>query len=544
MKKLQIITILITLLSSMIVYVPRASAGLIIKLPSNLGLSTNLVGHWTMDDADIYWENGTMRDASGNGNTGSFAGAMSTTTAPAIGRLGQALKFDGSNDTIQTPSIDLSSTNVVTVSFWALSNDFSSTDRDEFIEHSPTVVSNVGFDFHYFETQCGGDGSGFIVIGHKGNVGLNTSCYTPPSARVWHHYAAIYNFGVTDPETSLYIDGVLQTATSFPQVNENTGNFGNFVLNIGARNNASNWCDCQMDDVRIYSRALSPSEIRRLYNIGGTLKIGKTDTPSLTSGLVGHWTMDGGDIYESGTKEVDKRGQGNYGTISSGVTPTIGRIGQALNYPPGGNENYYVQVANEANFDFDNSSTFSFSAWIYRNNSGSDMGLFNKQQASADYPGIDFFAENSNNRLSFILAANVPGGCSADCLYVITPANSLTNRAWHHVVVTYSGTGIASGVHIYIDGVDQVLGVNVNTLSSSILNNAQLYIGSKPPGCCDFDGKIDDARVYNRVLSTSEIRRLYNMGGTLKIGKTDTTSLTSGLVGHWTMDDADIYWEN
>ncbi|NLE07060.1 MAG: hypothetical protein GX627_00350, partial [Parcubacteria group bacterium] len=59
-----------------------AEAGLILQVPSSLGLSTGLVGHWTFDNKDIY--NTTVLDKSGNGNNGTNNGATKT-----IGKLGQ-----------------------------------------------------------------------------------------------------------------------------------------------------------------------------------------------------------------------------------------------------------------------------------------------------------------------------------------------------------------------------------------------------------------------------------------------------------------------
>jgi hypothetical protein len=59
------------------------------------------------------------------------------------------------------------------------------------------------------------------------------------------------------------------------------------------------------------------------------------------------------------------------------------------------------------------------------------------------------------------------------------------------------------------------------------------------------DGKIDDVRIYNRVLSNDEIKRLYKIGSTLKFGSPNSSgSLSQGLVGWWTMDGADTSLNN
>src|SRR3989344_771986 len=114
-RKIGPILFLIAILGSMIVTPPARAAAVINKLPSSLGLATNLVGHWTMDGKDINWSANTMTDKSGNGNTGTITN-MSTTTSPTIGKLGQGLRFDGVNDKVTLNSISGSQT--FTISSW------------------------------------------------------------------------------------------------------------------------------------------------------------------------------------------------------------------------------------------------------------------------------------------------------------------------------------------------------------------------------------------------------------------------------------------
>jgi hypothetical protein len=64
------------------IFTPSAHAGLIIKLPSSLGLSTGLVGWWTFDGPDI--SGTTVLDKSGNGNNGT----LTNDPTKAIGKIG------------------------------------------------------------------------------------------------------------------------------------------------------------------------------------------------------------------------------------------------------------------------------------------------------------------------------------------------------------------------------------------------------------------------------------------------------------------------
>jgi hypothetical protein len=92
-------------------------------------------------------------------------------------------------------------------------------------------------------------------------------------------------------------------------------------------------------------------------------------------------------------------------------------------------------------------------------------------------------------------------------------ANGTVNlNEWHHITSTYDGSNTPGGMHIYIDGSDQALTVLRNNLTHSVLNNKPLHIGVDDiPG--SFAGMIDDVRVYNRVLSASEVQQLYYATG-------------------------------
>ena len=74
---------------------------------------------------------------------------------------------------------------------------------------------------------------------------------------------------------------------------------------------------------------------------------------------------------------------------------------------------------------------------------------------------------------------------------------------WHLLTGTFDG----STATIYIDGVQKnSTSVTYNT-GSSVLD-----IGRAVTGSYYLTGALDDVRVYNRALSSSEVKELYNMG--------------------------------
>ena len=81
--------------------------------------------------------------------------------------------------------------------------------------------------------------------------------------------------------------------------------------------------------------------------------------------------------------------------------------------------------------------------------------------------------------------------------------------------MTYNGNQLAAGVLLYVDGVSRPLSVVTDSLgANTILNNNNVIIGNDRPGASgfEFDGRIDETRIYNRTLSAAEAKQLYLMG--------------------------------
>ena len=87
-------------------------AGTIFSAPSYIGLSEGLVGYWSFNDNDMAQSpsNTFAMDRSGNENNG----ILTNGPTRAIGKIGQGLSFDGSNDYVnagRNPSLDMGANN-------------------------------------------------------------------------------------------------------------------------------------------------------------------------------------------------------------------------------------------------------------------------------------------------------------------------------------------------------------------------------------------------------------------------------------------------
>jgi hypothetical protein len=274
---------------------PSPSSAATIGVPSNyLTLSSGLVGYWPLDGKNTNWSTGQTLDLSGQGNTGQLIN-MSTTTSPVAGKIGQALNFNGSNSYVSTSLSSLGTMTRGTVSLWVKRARDGPSEIVEEID-----VSKASFE-------------GFNTLSFWVNNDCQTSA-TSMTLNKWYHLAGTWD----GTSARVYVNGVLANTT----VCTSAPTMGTLI--IGARSGGYLPLLGSTDDVRIYNRALSPTEVQALYNIGAA-NVAHSNTIALSSGLVGYWTFDGGTTHWDTGKVDDVSGHGNTGQLINMSTPTNGR---------------------------------------------------------------------------------------------------------------------------------------------------------------------------------------------------------------------------
>ncbi len=516
-------------------------------------LSNGLVGHWTFDGRDTNWNTNTTTDVSGNGNTGTMISGVSTSTAPVVGKLGQAFSF--SNNTTQQVNVgsaaSLDNVTRKTICSWIFPKSYgiSSTDSNIFSKDGLWAFflgdDDAGIQALYYSNPF----SGTSYTGHTAasTITLNT----------WQHVCVTYDNSSTANDALLYINGVSKAVTELftPTGTASADAASDGIIgNYAPAYNGS--FDGAIDDVRVYNRILTADEIKQLYLQGSTLEQSVSPRPnsnpstySLTNGLVGYWTFDGRDTNWNTNKTTDISGNGNIATIvnmSTGTAPVVGKIGQGFMFDA---TNDYVTAGSPASLD--DIVNLTACAWIFPKSGGKFGGTFHTgeivmKQASAILGGWFF---EVNDKAPPIDVAFYRSFSSADGSWR-TAANAALLNTWSHACVTYNNSSVANVPTIYVNGVSQAL-TTLNTPVGTRANDAagDLQIGDEMAFDETFDGAIDDVRVYNRMLSADEIKQLYLQGSTLKQSvsprpnsNSATYGITNGLVGYWTFDGRDTSW--
>jgi len=188
----------------------------------------------------------------------------------------------------------------------------------------------------------------------------------------------------------------------------------------------------------------------------------------------------------------DESGNGNNG-INFGATLTQDRFkNDNSSYSFDGSGNY---IEPETNGFPTSDQPRSISAWL------------KTSQSYAVNAGIvaDYGTMTSSNRFSLMVYNNKLSfsGYSNDLI----GNKIISDNCWHFVVVTYDGLQI----NLYVDAMtDTSQTKTLNTIDSGILRIGQRLTDPSNPTYNEFfNGSLDDIRIYNRVLSETEISQFY-----------------------------------
>jgi len=148
---------------------------------------------------------------------------------------------------------------------------------------------------------------------------------------------------------------------------------------------------------------------------------------------------------------------------------------------------------------FKETDKFSYGAWVYPegDRNGAAIARMDDEQSSQGY---DLSLRRGR------VQVNLVNRVLDDAIRVETRF-PLARHRWHHVFMTYDGSKTAGGVKIYVDGQPQRLRVLMDVLNNSISAAQPLRIGAHSASG-DYQGLIDDVRLYDRALTPEEVEVL------------------------------------
>lgn len=452
---------------------------------SNTAPTNGLIGYWSLDEAT-----GTKAyDYSGNKNTGTYF----ATSSWADGRLGGAAVFASSTNYINIPYKALFfPTTGFTVSVWVYVNAWPS--------QSTGIVSNAQFNNGGY--QIGLNADGCIQGGVSGNgttFGFTQTCNT--GIKQWIHY--VYTSDGTNQW--LYKNGSLLNISS-STLPYNNG----YALQIGGSSQGGwtgNVFNGKIDEVRIYNRVVSVTEVTSLYNAKSAKLNSSAPVKILnqSNGLLGYWSMDGVDLSTS--TAFDRSGNGNNGTLNN-AKAGIGKLGQALSFTGSAS---YLNIPNNSALNFPGSFNISF--WVKPTVISTSMGIIDKKATDPSNGYVIYRDDIYPTKLNLRMRGTLNN-------YNYLPsAGTLDAGVWQHWSINYDSS--TSILKYYKNG---VLDTTYNTVNpGDLTSTAALQLAHSQTWNQYMKGSMDDVRLYNRALSATEIAKLAG-AGTSKELKYDASS--------------------
>jgi Concanavalin A-like lectin/glucanases superfamily/Carboxypeptidase regulatory-like domain len=416
----------------------------------------------------------------------------------ASGHVGQAFSLDGVDDFIRvnaSASLNVGTANGYTIEAWV---NPQSNNGEPIVEFdSPTTVG-----VHLW-TSVGGANNLF--------AGLNSSIQSPDNAvplNTFSHVAVTYD--KLTGLAQLFVNGVIVQSANVGIGVPATA----FDMNIGGRTLFGlDKFHGKIDELSIYNRTLSLSEIQAIFNAGTA---GKCFIPTPTpapAGLVSWWSGDG--------NTLDSRSRNN-GTLTNGATFTGGNVGQAFDLD-GVDDSIFVPDSPSIR-----PTSLTIEGWFRFDSVSGGVKFLVSKNASSSFSYLVRYSPTDPLQLSLRTGNTGPGSgqnTPLDVSFLPTPAQ------WNHLAFTFDDA--ANTQSIYINGVLTASNAAPNPISYTI---DPLRLGSNPLGTAlFFDGGIDELSIYNRSLSLSEIQTIFNAGTAGKSKPTATVS-PSGQVGWWSGD--------
>jgi hypothetical protein len=409
----------------------------------------------------------------GDGNANDIVstnnGALINGATFANGEVGQAFSFNGAGQAVEVsdaPNLNFATNAPMSVDCWVFRT--GTEHVMHFVGKRSGCADSTFLSYQLALNTDSGQGLVFGAYPTEAASGLDLPL------NVWTHLAGTFDGGTY----RLYVNGVL--------VASGAGSLGpttSAPLLIGSSGDCVTM-DGLIDEVEVYSRALSDAEVAAIFNAGSD---GKCKPSCVPTGLVGWWPGDGNANDIVG---------GNNGTPINGATFGSGEVGQAFSFDGAGQ---VIEVPDAPSLNFATNAPMSVDCWAFRTGTEPLMHFVGKRSGCGD-----------SSSLSYQLALNTVSGEGLVFNSVAGEAYSgldLPLNVWTHLAGTFDGTTL----RLYVNGA--LVATNAGSLGPT--TSASLLIGGSGD-CATTDGLIDEVEIYNRALSDAEVAAIFNAGSTGK----------------------------
>ncbi|SDO31373.1 PKD repeat-containing protein [Nakamurella panacisegetis] len=424
----------------------------------------------------------------GVGGTGLVRG----TAGAIIGDSNTATTFDGTSASTVTTATAVPAPDTFTVEAWFKT---TTTQGGKIIGYGNNNTGLSGsYDRHVYM-----DNAGHLFFGvYPGSVQTVSTSGTYNDG-AWHQVvASLGAAGMT-----LYVDGV--RAANRSDITTGQAYSGFWVVggdNLGGWTNqpSSNYFNGAIDEVAIYPTQLSRQVVANHYTLSGRTVPGSTAPGDAYGSLV--WNADP-DLYwrldDSNSVAADASPYNQPGYYLGGVTQQVAGGIHGTTDTAAAFDGSTGQVI--SNNTFTNPTTYSEELWFNTTTTSGGKLIGFGDSASGLSSNYDRHVWMQND-------GTLVFGTWTGQTNTITTPSSYNDGHWHHMVATQS----SDGMKLYVDG--QLTGTNPQTAAQAYtgrwhLGGDTVWFGASSHY---FAGKLDDAAIYSRALSSQDVLQHYQVG--------------------------------
>lgn len=286
-----------------------------------------------------------------------------------------------------------------------------------------------------------------------------------------------------------------------------------------------------IDECGIWSRSLNCEDILDLYNRGNGLDpYFFRHANSLQQNLITFHHFDNNLIDEVSTTTL--------GAVNYGVTYVDGKFNKALNF---NGANFIDAVGDLNTYAYmHQTGVFSISTWIKFNNFNTVPQYMMGSSPTTVQEGF-YLGNISHGGFSGALEFTVCNGISTEFVYHPIVDQFFTDNGWYHVVLVADNTNI----YIYKNSILVGTFPKINALSVNTSFNKLNFGQISTYGTDRFNGNLDQTGFWDRTLTVSEIKRLYNKGfSTRSQILSDEGTINDDLFGYWKLNNNTLDYVN
>jgi hypothetical protein len=484
----------------------------------------------------------TANDSSPQNNDANLGGTGAACPGPstcpntsALGIKHQSMLFNGTNNTMaDVPSSTDLDAPQQTWSLWIYTDgNWDTADGGEYdvaaiMARADATGSNNGTVVTMGRSGTSGPYQSRVSLHVKDGsdyVSLLTSTSQLADSK-WHHIAFTFDQS-SGSVNNLYVDGTLEDTDP----NDRSWTFNNQNIRFGDA--LGTWWEeysGRLDEVKIYNSILTPDQVAMEYNLGKAMLLGASSTSSdgstpsseynrqlcvpgdttNCSAAIGEWLFDA----NAGTYTVDTSTGETHGRLGGDGVGTdlpkwiTGKVGNALEFD---GDDDYISLANSTALS-PGANNLSISAWIKpRVLNSQDQRIYNDYGSVTN--NLVLLRINTSNKIQAFFR-----DASGD---LASPESTTTPTAdtWYHVVAVREG----STVRIYVNGMLENSATNAAMTTITTSDGTVPMIGVYPLDATsfNFDGIIDEVRVYSYARSAAQVAWEYNRGVPLAHWKFD-----------------------